>query len=321
MNTSLSDHLQSIIGLDYIQKHNLDKNHVFYSIHNKLLGEVSADERMNILFHFEEIKKILSRARRSQMNVANLALKGLEKLNLTYTNQIAGIGMESIHLPMLAYLDYVNENFDLAELHLTRSIELLQVLIDHGIEDCKIASLEQYLNLFKVYMNVGKVDQAVSIVLNLLSYTIGYPSGPINFSSLRTHSRNEQLDVLHFYVNSIFKFLLLKTRKDTLLSTSVKVAVLEKLALDLQCSDLDNDLIPNLKQMILFVINGNYEQEDFTAVVPIETIFSPDVPSFLQFQILQRMIYPENGLLISGETTIDMEILKIYAKNVLELTL
>lgn len=58
-----------------------------------------------------------------------------------------------------------------------------------------------------------------------------------------------------------------------MLSTSVKVAVLEKLALDLQCSDLDNDLIPNLKQMILFVINGNYEQEDFTAVVPIETIF------------------------------------------------
>ena len=106
-----------------------------------------------------------------------------------------------------------------------------------------------------------------------------------------------------------------------MLSTSVKVAVLEKLALQLQGLDLDNDLIPDLKQMISFVINSNYEPEAFIAAVPIETIFSSDVPSFLQFKILQRMIYPENGLSLSGDGIVDMEIFKIYAKNVLELAL
>lgn len=321
MNKSISDHLRSIIDTNDNTKYNLDKNHIFYSIHSRLTGKVSTDERMIIFFHFEEIKKILNQARRSQMRLANLRLLALEKQNLKYSNKIAEIGMEAIHLPMLAYLDYVNGDFDNAEVHLKKSIDLLKVLVDSGIDDCKIAALEQYFNLFKIYVNVNKAKEAANIVLQLFSYIIGKPSELINFLSLNPDNLKEQLDVLHFYVNGVLKVLLVKSKKDTSKSILTKQEVLNIVWNNLSSLDFDNALVPYLKEMLLFILSKNEDFDHIYNLVPVQSLFNLNVPSFVQFSILKNYANQKVTLHDSDTYADDLEISKEYSKKILDLTL
>lgn len=317
MNKLISDHLQSIIDTEVIPKYTLDKGHVFYSIHNRLSGKVSIEEKMNIFYHFEEIKKILGQARREQLNLARLTLNGLERHELKYSNKIADLGMQSIHLPMLAYLDYAHSDFDKAEARLKKSIELLKQLVLEDIEDCKVAALEQYFNLFKVYLNVNKPEEAASIALQIVRHVTGKPSDLFDFSTEQGDDLKEQLNVLHYYINGVFKVLLVNSRKDTPESVAVKKEVLSRLSDDLKNLDLNFEPIPFLREMLLSVVLTDKRFENIYDEIPLENLFHPVVPSVIQFLILQRYV---DQHLKSQDPTValeEMAISKAYSKNVL----
>lgn len=135
---------------------------------------------------------------------------------------MAKVGMTSIHLPMIAYLNYVDSDFRNAEIHLKESIRMLKFLIKNNIEDCKIAALEQYFNLFKVYTNQNRINESADIALNILLYVTDNFSELIDFSLVSFESINEQLNVLHYYINGILKVLVLENKNDSELLRSSK---------------------------------------------------------------------------------------------------
>lgn len=310
-NSIIFNHIHKYLNGKEIPKYNLDKSHVFYSIHSNLINGISIEDKISMLYHFEEIKKILSYSRNNKLHLAELKLKNLEKLNLQYSNKIADIGITSIHLPMLAYVDYVKSDFNEAEKNLKNSIDLLYTLIHHGIEDCKIACLEQYFNLFKVYVKLNNYEQAAKIVFEIFLYITKNNSELITYPFL--NSIKDEIDCLHYYINNILKVLLVKNKRDTIKLLETKLNIKHQLVLRLKKADLHSEYFSHLKSMLVFVLDENDNPNSFFSEFNIENIISPDTPSFLQYLILEK--YKNQNL----ENNTELSIIRKYYAEVLDM--
>lgn len=289
-------------------KHNLDKNHIFYSIHNKILNGIPIEDQVNMLYHFEQIKKILIYSRTNKLHLAELTCRNLEELKLQYSDEIAYVGMKSIHLPMLAYLNYVRQNFEEAERNLMQSIGLLKSLINNGIEECKIASLEQYFNLFKINFKVGNIEHSANIAFQIILYTTKSNSDLITFPFL--NDETDELNCCHYYVNNILQILFNINKKEAMQLNSTQVGIITKLKNLIEKVSFKSTHCKKVKDIVLFTLNRNCNLCDFKED-DIIRIISPTTPTFLQYIVLETL---SNHLLKNKDET---DLIHRYYKEVL----
>lgn len=97
-------------------------------------------------------------------------LKEIKSSPLDVRSDIARNGMNALYLPIIAYKDYAEGDYETARVGLETSLKLLGDLYQNGFSESVLAIIDQCANLFRVHIAANKIEKAVEVAVDLLNY-------------------------------------------------------------------------------------------------------------------------------------------------------
>lgn len=196
------------------------RDHIFYSVLNACINDVSATEKMAMYNLFYCYEKALFEARVRHYHMAKYWVRYVDRKREAFS-PLANLGLSALYYPMVAFIDYVTKNHEEALTNLNKSLELFDDLKKKGVKDVIGAATEQNLNKFRVYCSMSDYPKAITHASGLLLFVTNAtrnktPDFPYDIMEMVDLSvENDWEGVTHYFINAVMaKFPLIETHAD-----------------------------------------------------------------------------------------------------------
>lgn len=201
-NRTLSSLIKCIITGELNLPENMNREHIFTNYIAKISSNIEISTKLSIMYAFKCSQSSLKEARKGNLNLSlywiEKSRNSLELLPFSFKSQ-----SEALYFPAYAYVLYKQLKHNEAIECTKKSILLFNEIYENGLEEAYYASVEQKLNIFKIYLILDKTENASTIGVEIL-----------NDVFLNTKDQY-RLQMIHHYVNMVFEFGLQYKKKDS----------------------------------------------------------------------------------------------------------
>lgn len=168
----LFEHLQSACRRPYTDAPAYQREHIFQSILQHSKQDEDVNGRMHMMHQFTQIQHCIELIRHCKQTALQRLLQQIESAPQCLQSRRAQIAMQCLLLPMYGNLAYMRQEYADAASFQEQALQALQDS-QLPVEIKHIASLEQYLNLFRVRHAQGEASLALSLARVLLCAALG----------------------------------------------------------------------------------------------------------------------------------------------------
>lgn len=199
-----------------IDTNDFNREHIFYAILNSIDKDLEIEEKMELFYSFLYIQKSFRSLIFKDNSLYSYYINRSEIENIKINNKLAIDGIKAIYFPVIAFENYQNKEYDLAEVNIKKSIQLLDKLILNGCSECINAKLEQNLNLIRIYLFKNNYSKAIEIGIEIINYLITFKKtatyNNVLFKDFVT-DKIERNSIFNYYMDSIYICFIKHTKK------------------------------------------------------------------------------------------------------------
>jgi hypothetical protein len=178
-----------------------DRETVFSELLNFSKPASNQVDLFKMYFVFNKYKKILHSLRVGDIVLAEYNLKYLTDKNITYSNKLSEIAMNSLYFPVIAYYFFKKQDYAKAQTNIEKSYIEFDTLFEMGYKNVIFNFVEQKINEFRILYKKGENVKAIFLIKSLFQNIVSennFYHFKINFKEVCLNN-----DELLSYINYI----------------------------------------------------------------------------------------------------------------------
>jgi len=287
-----------------------DKHHIFYSVLIYLASKYGNENLIDYIYFYNQYEKLLNQSRENNLNIGIYYINKIKNLhkNYEYKSDLVKNGLDSLYHPAIAYYYYfVTKEYNLAEYYILESLKNIDFLISNGFKDGIFMKIEQWLNTFRVYYNMGNEDKAMFYSTEVLSYILGEDNSLFQIPFREVQQYESQLtQILDLFFNGVIFKVLSTSSGKAFFNNIFLLQILE----NLKNRDYNKNLSIHNSINIMYLILTN--NKSAVSEILNTNIFTQEIPKSIRYFILKFLIKELNFDLL--EEKIKDQIIQ-YEKN------
>lgn len=221
--------------------------HIFFKIINADFLQNNINDKILMMMMYTRTREALSYAVDGKKKMVDLAVNEYDTICSKLQSSESKRVMQSIKLPLDAFVYYKNKEFDKASNNLVSSLLIYNELFDKGCNDAVWANLEQNLNRVKIEIENGDFDEAfLKVKLILDEFSRVNDNGFCKMSnSMKTYLHMLSLEDLYVNLNYFIDSIFMKINKfsdEKYIVEFVNLVIDNKLYHHLKTFFIDNDI-------------------------------------------------------------------------------
>lgn len=192
-----------------------DRESVFSELLNFSKQVSNEEDVFKMYFVFNKYKKILHSLRVGDIVLAEYNLKYLTDKNITYSNKLSEIAMNSLYFPVVAYYFFKKQDYEKAQINIEKSYIEFDTLFDMGYKNVIFNFVEQKINEFRILYHKNENDKAISLINSLVKNIISdsdFYHFEINFKEVCLNN-DELLSYLNYILDICNTYVLIDKDK------------------------------------------------------------------------------------------------------------
>lgn len=151
---------------------NFDRENVFTELIQFSKSVSSQEDIFKMYFVFNKYNKILHFLRNGNNVLAEYNLKYLVDKNITYSNELSKLSIDSLYFPVVAYYFYKKNDYLNAKINLDKSYAKFDILYKKGYKNIIFNFVEQKINEFRILIYQKRYDESIIFIKKLFQNII-----------------------------------------------------------------------------------------------------------------------------------------------------
>ena len=189
-----------------------DRETVFSELLNFSKPVSNEEDVFKMYLVFNKYKKILHSLRVGDIVLAEYNLKYLTDKNITDSNKLSEISMNSLYFPVVAYYFFKKQDYEKAQINIEKSYIEFDTLFDMGYKNVIFNFVEQKINEFRILYQKKENDKAIELIQSLFQNVISdnnFYHFKINFKDVCINN-DELLSYLNYILDICNTYILIE---------------------------------------------------------------------------------------------------------------
>ena len=151
---------------------NFRRDHIFYTIINKITNKSQDDFRLEFVYFFSLINKVLTSSVNERFELANTYCNEMKELMDKKDNKDKFNEFNILYAPCYAFLLYKEKNYDEAVKLLNSSLDSIRnTFVDKDDQEIKyLSAIEQQINIFRLNMDAKRYQEANKCLSDIIQF-------------------------------------------------------------------------------------------------------------------------------------------------------